>query len=109
MVYAMKELDLLVITDNETIAKFPRKPKHLFTVLIAGREEDNWYVSVDHFPGGFLAAQWEGLGFLQYKSNLYIPLPAVESETRRRYDNVRKSIQDALTSPDAAEMWRNSG
>ena len=78
--------------------RYPHYPKELFTVACR-LDDDEVYVSVEHYPGGWLGAMNDGIGCCLIDNHSYIRLSAVEFERNKIYEKVRvlhKAMQEKL-------------
>lgn len=79
---------------NAVHKQHPNYPKELFT--IAFKLDDNEvYVSIEHYPGGWMGAMYDGVGSCMIDNHIYVPLSAVEFESNKTYEQVRTFHQSA--------------
>jgi hypothetical protein len=48
----MLEDDFIVVTNEEIRQNYPELPLHASIMLVCGENENDWYLSSYHYPGG---------------------------------------------------------
>lgn len=83
-----------IILDNAH-KRHSNYPRELFTITFR-LDDDEPYVSVEHYPGGWLGAMYDGIGCCLIDGHSYIRLGAVESERNQVYEKIRALHKDGL-------------